>query len=87
MHSTSTAQRCTATELGACQAQFIANDPQQWGICFGIGLGGFAIDLKIDTHQRLLKISTVEYQGKVITMGETSSRVFPSTVTCDTQAP
>ena len=55
--------------------------PQQRGVSFGVGLGCFAIDLKIDTHQRLLKISTVEYQGKVFTMRETFYRVFPLPVT------
>jgi hypothetical protein len=87
MHRTGTTQRSATTKLGARQTQLIANNPQQGGICFGVGLGGFAVDLKIDTHQRLLKISTLEYQGKVITMRESIFRVYPSTVTCDTQAP
>jgi hypothetical protein len=87
MHGTSAAQCGAATKLGARETQLIADDPQQWRICFGIGLGGLTVDLKIDTHQRLLKISTVEYQGKVITMRESFFRVYPSTVTYDTQAP
>jgi hypothetical protein len=44
VHRASAAQGCTATELGTCQAEFIANHPQQGGVSIGIGLGSFAVD-------------------------------------------
>jgi hypothetical protein len=49
------AQGSATAKLGASHAQLIAQHPQQGGVCFGIGLCGLAVDLKIHAHQSLLK--------------------------------
>jgi hypothetical protein len=54
MHGASTAQACAATKFGSGHAEFIAKNPQQRGVCVGVGLNGFTVDLKLKAHEYIL---------------------------------
>jgi hypothetical protein len=54
MHGTCAAQASTATKFGSGHAEFIAENPQQRGICVGVGINGFTVDLKLKAHEYFL---------------------------------
>jgi hypothetical protein len=54
MHGTCAAQACAATKFGSGHAEFIAKNPQQRGICVGVGINGLTVDLKLKAHKYFL---------------------------------
>jgi hypothetical protein len=54
MHGTCAAQACAATKFGSGHAEFIAKNPQQRGVCVGVGINGLTVDLKLKAHKYFL---------------------------------